>query len=209
MEPQATDQRLPPPLFSILTLNTNTRTDLAALPTLLRENKPDFVFLQEVNISLEWLRAAVGGLGYSVWLSSADQPKRVIAVLSLHPAAPVTNLIPGYLQKVIFEDLAIFHLHAPSDSVIRNKIIFFQQIWRGRLERLAWPQIVAPTHKGGLGVACIEVRARALLDKQACHRLAAGGWPRAHLSYWIGLPLLHFLPSLRAGPHVENPPLLC
>ena len=66
MEPQATDQRRPPPLFTILTLNTNTRTDLAGLPTLLRENKLDFVFLQEVNISLERLHAAVGGLGYSV-----------------------------------------------------------------------------------------------------------------------------------------------
>ena len=128
MEPQATDQRRPPPLFTILTLNTNTRADLAGLPTLLRENRPDFVFIQEVNISLERLRAAVSGLGYSVWLSSADQPKRVIAVLSLHPEATVSNLIPGYLQKVIFEDLAIFHLHAPSDSVIRNKITFFQQI---------------------------------------------------------------------------------
>ena len=49
-------------------------------------------------------------------------------MLLLHPAATVTDLIPGYLQKVIFEDLAIFHLYAPSDSVIRNKIIFFQQI---------------------------------------------------------------------------------
>ena len=66
MESQATDQRRPPPLFTILTLNTNTRTDLAGLPTLLRENKLDFVFLQEVNISLEQLHAAVGGLGYSV-----------------------------------------------------------------------------------------------------------------------------------------------
>ena len=64
MEPQATDQRRPPPLFTILTLNTNTRTDLAGLPTLLRENKLDFVFLQEVKISLERLHAAVGGLGY-------------------------------------------------------------------------------------------------------------------------------------------------
>ena len=61
MEPQATDQRRPLPLFTILTLNTNTRADLAGLPTLLSENRPDFVFIQEVNISLERLRAALCG----------------------------------------------------------------------------------------------------------------------------------------------------
>ena len=70
----------------------------------------------------------MGGLGYSVWLSSADQPRRVIAVLSLHSTAAVTELIPGYLQKVIFEDTALLHLHAPSNSVIQNKIVFFQQL---------------------------------------------------------------------------------
>ena len=126
MEPQANEQRRPLPLFTIITLNTNKLADLAGLPTLLRENRPDFVFLQEVSVPLERLRAAVGGLGYSVWLSSADQPKRVIAVLSLHPEATVSNLIPGYLQKVIFEDIALLHLHAPSNSVIQNKIVFFQ-----------------------------------------------------------------------------------
>ena len=66
MEPQATDQRRLPPLFTILTLNTNTRADLAGLPTLLRENRPDFVFIQEVKISLERLHAAGRSLGYSV-----------------------------------------------------------------------------------------------------------------------------------------------
>ena len=128
MEPQANEQRWPPPLFTIITLNTNKLADLAGLPTLLRENRPDFVFLQEVSVPLERLRAAVGGLGYSVWLSAADQPRRVIAILSLHSTAAVTELIPGYLQKVIFEDIALLHLHAPSNSVTQNKIVFFQQL---------------------------------------------------------------------------------
>ena len=68
------------------------------------------------------------GPGYSAWLSSSDQSRRVITVLSLHPAATVSDLIPGFLQKVIFEDYAMFHLHALSLSVQQNKIIFFQQL---------------------------------------------------------------------------------
>ena len=124
----ATDRRQPPPLFTIITLNTNRLADLAGLPALLREVRPDFAFLQEVSVPLERLCAAVGGLGYSAYLSSSDQPRRVIAVLSLHPTATVSDLIPGFLQKVIFEDYAMFHLHAPSKTVQQNKIIFFQQL---------------------------------------------------------------------------------
>ena len=124
----ATDRRQPPPLFTIITLNTNRLADLAGLPALLREVRPDFAFLQEVGVPLERLCAAVGGLGYSAYLSSSDQPRRVIAVLSLHPTATVSDLIPGFLQKVIFEDYAMFHLHAPSKTVQQNKIIFFQQL---------------------------------------------------------------------------------
>ena len=74
MEPQANEQRQPLLLFTVITLNTNKLADLAFLPTLLKENRPDFVFLQEVSVP-ERLRAAVGGQGYSVWLSSADQPR--------------------------------------------------------------------------------------------------------------------------------------
>jgi len=52
----------------------------------------------------------------------------------------------------------------------------------------------------------VEARARGLYAKQACHRLASGGRPQQHLSYWVGLRLLRFLPELRVGPHAENPP---
>ena len=44
--------------------------DLAGLVAILRESRPDLVFLQEVNLSLDCLKAVVGGLGYSAWLSS-------------------------------------------------------------------------------------------------------------------------------------------
>ena len=98
-------------------------------------------------------------------------------------------------------------------STVRVKSLTRPQSWARRRFVAAtaaavifFIHVVAPTHKRGLGVAYIEVRARALLDKQACPRLPAGGWPRAHLSYRIGLSLLRFLNDLRAGPHDETPP---
>ena len=79
-------------------------------------------------------------------------------------------------------------------------------LWQGRLERLKWEELVRPLHAGGLGVTCVASRAQAMLAKQACHRLAAGGRPAAHLSFWLGLRLLRYLPGLRAGPHAEAIP---
>lgn len=115
-------------LYNIITLNTNRRADLAGLPTLLRECKPDFVFLQEVNVSLERLQAAVSGQGYQTYLSSSDETKRVIAVLSIHKQITVADLIPGYLQKVVFGKIEFYHVHAPADSVRQNKIAYFKQL---------------------------------------------------------------------------------
>ena len=130
MAADPTNQQQPPPFFNLLTLNTNRRADLAGLPTLLRENRPDFAFIQEVSVSLERLRAAVGGLGYTVWMSTCDLPKRTIAVLSLHSAATVivTDPLPGYLQKVLFENYVLFHIHAPTNPVYMDKTFFFQQV---------------------------------------------------------------------------------
>ena len=122
------DRRQPPHLFTIITLNTNRRTDLAGLPAILRENRPDFVFLQEVNVTQDGLKAAVGGLGYSIYMSTYDNPKRTIAVLSLHSTITVSNIKPGFLQKLIFENLVFFHIHAPSTASVQDKNIFFQQI---------------------------------------------------------------------------------
>ncbi len=79
-------------------------------------------------------------------------------------------------------------------------------LWKGRLERLAWAELGASKREGGLAVADVAARALALLAKQACHRLAAGGRPRGHLSYWLGLKLLQCLPGLRVGLHAEQAP---
>ena len=76
-------------------------------------------------------------------------------------------------------------------------------LWKGRLERLAWDELHGPLYEGGLALSCVASRAQALLAKQACHRLAAGGRPFAHLAYWIGLRLKGHLASLGRGPHSE------
>jgi len=117
------------PFFSLLTLNTNKQAGLAGLPALLRDTRPDFVFLQEVNISAAQLAAAVGGLGYTAAVSTSLQPRRCIAVLSLHPDAVVEDLWPGFLQKVVFCNFAIFHLHAPSgNNFYRDRTAFFWSV---------------------------------------------------------------------------------
>jgi hypothetical protein len=55
-------------------------------------------------------------------------------------------------------------------------------LWRGRLEKLAWDELHIPPAEGGLGLTCVRSRAQALLAKQACHRLAVGGRPAAHIA---------------------------
>ncbi len=74
------------------------------------------------------LRAAISGLGYSIFMSTNEHPKRTIAVLSLYSSITVSNIKPGFLQKLIFENLAFFHIHAPSTASVQYKNIFYQQI---------------------------------------------------------------------------------
>ena len=128
MAAAATDRQQQSSIYTSITLNTNRHTDLAGLPTLLRECRPDFVFLQEVNVSLERLRAAVGGQGYQVYMSSSDESRRVIAVLSIHNQITVTDPVPGYLQKVVFDNIEFYHVHAPAESSRQNKNAYFNQL---------------------------------------------------------------------------------
>jgi len=76
-------------------------------------------------------------------------------------------------------------------------------LWKGCLERLALKELHRPLSEGGLGLVCVQTRAKALLAKQACHRIASGGKSYQHLAYWIGVGLL---PNLAPGPHVDIPP---
>jgi hypothetical protein len=79
-------------------------------------------------------------------------------------------------------------------------------LWKGRLERLAFDELHSPFSEGGLRLSAIAARAQALLAKQACHRLAGGGNPAAHIAYWVGLRLRGRLPALGGGPHAEDIP---
>jgi hypothetical protein len=79
-------------------------------------------------------------------------------------------------------------------------------LWRGHGERLAWQELHNRRKKGGLAVSCVFTRGQALLAKQMCLQVAAGGIPAAHLAFWLGAVVGHFVPSLVAGSHAPPPP---
>ena len=83
----------------VLSLNTGKRRDLAGLGRMVRENRPDLLFLQEVNLQEQELQQVARLLGYKAVSSQANKPKRTIAVLSRMPVE-VEELEPGYLQLV-------------------------------------------------------------------------------------------------------------
>ena len=85
--------------LSVLSLNTGKRRDLARLGRMVRENRPDLLFLQEVNLQEQELQQVARSLGYKTVSSQANKPKRTIAVLSRMPVE-VEELEPGYLQLV-------------------------------------------------------------------------------------------------------------
>ncbi len=121
------DRRWPPDFFTIISLNTNKRADLGGLPALLRENRPSFVFLQELNVPHDRLLAAVGGQGYLAYRSELIQHRRTIAILS-NIKCTVIDLMPGFLQKLVLEKFSIFHIYTPTDPKVLTKNNFFQQL---------------------------------------------------------------------------------
>ncbi len=95
-------------------------------------------------------------------------------------------------------------LPLPSSAAARLRRAISDFLWKGRLERLAHEELHIPFSEGSLCLSSISSRAQALLAKQACHRLAAGGRPARHLAYWIGLRLRPYLPALGSGPHAVD-----
>ncbi len=97
-------------------------------------------------------------------------------------------------------------LPLPSAAAARLRRAIIDFLWNGCLEWLAHEELHIPFSEGGLRLSSIPSRAQALLAKQACHRLAAGGRPARHLAYWIGLRLRPYLPALGSGLHAEDIP---
>jgi hypothetical protein len=48
-------------------------------------------------------------------------------------------------------------------------------LWGGHGERLAWQELHNMREEGGLAVSCVFMRGQALLAKQMCLQVAAGG----------------------------------
>jgi hypothetical protein len=79
-------------------------------------------------------------------------------------------------------------------------------LWAGHLERLCWQELHNPRLAGGLGVTCVASRGQALLAKQLYLQVAAGGTPAAHLAFWLGQAVGHYIPGLAGGSHSPCPP---
>ena len=108
-------------IITILSLNTNKRADLAGLLTILKENKPHLVFLQEI-LSYNAVSAAASASGFSLWTSTLPGVRmdRTVAVLSRLPATTVQEMEPGHSQLVTVGGLSFLHVHAPNERTERN-----------------------------------------------------------------------------------------
>jgi hypothetical protein len=103
-------------LLSILSLNSFKLPDMAGLPALLRENRPHFVFFQEVGPTAQ-LSGLASATGYTVHKSTCDSPRQTMAVLSREPGVRVTDIKASYIQFVQWESLFFVHFHLPSGPI--------------------------------------------------------------------------------------------
>jgi exonuclease III len=103
-------------LLSILSLNCFKLPDMAGLPALLRENRPHFIFLQEVGPTAQ-LSGLASASGYFVHKSTCDSPRRTMAVLSREQGVRVTYLEAGYMQFIQWGSLSFVHVHLPSGPI--------------------------------------------------------------------------------------------
>ncbi len=114
---------------------------------------------------------------------------------SLHPA-PSPSLYPAPLPLFTLPTLPLYIAVASKATSLAGSFL-----WAGHLERLAWQELHNPRLAGGLGVSCVTSRGQALLAKQLCLQVAAGGIPAAHLAFWLGQAVGHYVPSLARGSH--------
>jgi hypothetical protein len=113
------------------------------------------------------------------------------------------------LETYVFSKLWYMAQILPLRQVVANKATSIPGsfLWTGHLERLAWQELHNPRFAGGLGVSCVTSRGQALLAKQLCLQVAAGGTPAAHLAFWLGRAVGHYVPSVAGGSHSTSPPV--
>ncbi len=97
-------------------------------------------------------------------------------------------------------------LPLPQAAAARATSLAGSFLWRGQCERLAWQELHQRREAGGLGISCIFTRGQNLLAKQFCWQVAGGGVPGAHLAFWFGPVVGHYIPSLAAGAHSTRLP---
>ena len=76
-------------------------------------------------------------------------------------------------------------------------------LWQGRLEHLAWDELITEKKNGGLNFPSIQDKCDSLFLKQL-HRCIGNNRSATILGYWIGLPLRKINPGLRGSISSET-----
>jgi hypothetical protein len=149
-------------------------------------------------------------LGATISLSWEDCLGRVQGAISGWRArqVPFLNEMRDVLETFIFIKLwySAQILPLPQSVAAKDTGLAGSLLWGGHGERLAWQEQHNRREAGGLAVSCVFMRGQALLAKQMCLQVAAGSTLAAHLTFWLGPVVGHFVPSLAAGSHSPRPP---
>jgi hypothetical protein len=118
-------------------------------------------------------------LGATVSLSWEDCLGRVQGAISGWRARRVPFLSErrDVLETFIFSKLWYLAqiLPLPQSVTARATALAGAFLWGGHAERLAWQELHSRREEGGLAVSCIFTRGQALLAKQMCLQVVAGG----------------------------------
>ena len=79
-------------------------------------------------------------------------------------------------------------------------------LWKGFLEKIAYPETLLPKDKGGLSLPSVKHKAQALATAQFCRFLKAKNTPtNAHLRYWLQISIPRFFePSIGPRSQISN-----
>ncbi len=131
-------------------------------------------------------------------LETLQQRVQVLETFVLSRAWYIAHLFPMPTSPALIG-------HTAPATRLRRLVADF--LWAGRFRRLAFDECHAKRSAGGLGLSCPQTRAQAMMAKQTCRHLAAGGRPALHLAYWLGISLQGLLPALAStGLRLEGEP---